>query len=91
MTYKSRMKSTSAAYNEIDAPSDDDQDYLAEEAQYFARFGSSHQPRSLKEVERPVPRWTADSTLSNLLYDIVHAAGSQGISTMVGYSAYFPS
>ncbi|KAL8773356.1 MAG: hypothetical protein Q9209_001750 [Squamulea sp. 1 TL-2023] len=84
VTFKSRMRLTSAAYNELDAPSDDEQDYLAEEAQYFAccGSGSSLQHGSLKEVERPVPQWTADSTLSNLLYDIVHAAGSQGISTM---------
>ncbi|KAL8780551.1 MAG: hypothetical protein Q9213_006417 [Squamulea squamosa] len=82
VTFKSRMRSTSAAYDELDAPSDDEQDYLAEEARYIARFGSGLQPRGFKEIERPVPQWSAESTLSNLLYDIVHAAGSQGISTM---------
>ncbi|KAL8851359.1 MAG: hypothetical protein Q9221_003726 [Calogaya cf. arnoldii] len=78
----SRTQPTSIASNEFDAPSDDEQDYLAEEAQYISRFGNSQPPESLKETERPVPQWSGDNTLSNLLYDIVHAAGCQGISTM---------
>lgn len=81
----SRPLSTSMASNELDVPSDDDHEYQAEEAQYIARFSNSRQPESLKEAERPIPQWTGESTLSNLLYDIVHAAGFQGISTMVGY------
>ncbi|KAL8657472.1 MAG: hypothetical protein Q9226_001882 [Calogaya cf. arnoldii] len=74
----SRMQPTSIASNEFDAPSDDEQDYIAEEAQYMSRFGNSQPPESLKEAERPIPQWSGDSTLSNLLYDIVHAAGCQG-------------
>ncbi|KAI4237140.1 MAG: hypothetical protein LQ349_002064, partial [Xanthoria aureola] len=78
----SRLLSTSTVSNELDLPSDDEHDYQAEEAEYIARFGTSQQPESLKEAERPIPQWTGDSTLSNLLYDIVHSAGCQGISTM---------
>lgn len=82
----SRLLSKSTASNELDLPSDDEHDYQAEEAEYIAHFGTSQQPESLKEAERPIPQWTGDRTLSNLLYDIVHSAGCQGISTMVGYA-----
>ncbi|KAL8858126.1 MAG: hypothetical protein Q9178_005303 [Gyalolechia marmorata] len=79
---RDRTNSTCVEYNETGAPSDNEQDYLAEEARYLAGFSNNQQPKSLKEIERPMPQWSGDSTLSNLLYDITHAAGSNGISTM---------
>ncbi|KAL8910759.1 MAG: hypothetical protein Q9171_003971 [Xanthocarpia ochracea] len=79
---RDRTNSTCVEYNEIGAPSDNEQVYLAEEARYLAGFSNNQQPKSLKEIERPMPQWSGDSTLSNLLYDITHAAGSKGISTM---------
>ena len=81
---RDRTNSTCVEYDETGAPSDNEQDYLAEEARYLAGFSNNQQPKSLKEIERPMPQWSGDSTLSNLLYDITHAAGSKGISTMVG-------
>lgn len=68
---------------EPDAPPDDEQDYQLEEAQYLARNGGVH---NLKEVERQVPQWSGDGTLSNLLYDLIHAAGKKGMSTMVSHT-----
>lgn len=79
-----RPKPAIVLNNEPDASSDEEQDYLAAEEQYLARFGGRQQLESLQEVERPIPQWSGDSTLSNLLYDLAHAAGLQGISTMVG-------
>ncbi|KAL8671935.1 MAG: hypothetical protein Q9168_003591 [Polycauliona sp. 1 TL-2023] len=78
----SRAQSTATVANELDAPSDDEQDYQAEEAHYIARFGKNQRPESLREAERHIPQWSGDSTVSNLLYDITHAAGCRGISTM---------
>ncbi|KAL9004409.1 MAG: hypothetical protein Q9188_002767 [Gyalolechia gomerana] len=65
------------------ALSDDDQEYEAEEAFYLARRGGDQQLPGLKEIERPIPQWPGDGTLSNLLYDLVHASGRDGMSTMV--------
>ncbi|KAL8929648.1 MAG: hypothetical protein Q9172_000327 [Xanthocarpia lactea] len=79
---RDRTNSICVEYNETGAPSDNEQDYLAEEARYLAGFSNNQQPKSLKEIQRPMPQWSGDSTLSNLLYDITHAAGSKGISTM---------
>ncbi|KAL8937333.1 MAG: hypothetical protein Q9216_004479 [Gyalolechia sp. 2 TL-2023] len=62
---------------------DDDQEYEAEEALYLARRGNKQQLQGLKEIERPIPQWPGDGTLSNLLYDLVHASGGDGMSTMV--------
>ncbi|KAL8735942.1 MAG: hypothetical protein Q9166_000504 [cf. Caloplaca sp. 2 TL-2023] len=79
---RGRRKSPVVEGNEPDASFDEEQGYLVEEEQYIARLGNSQQPKSLKDIERPIPQWSGDSTLSNLLYDLAHAAGSQGISTM---------
>lgn len=65
--------------------SDDDQEYDAQEALYLAKRGGQQQLRGLTEVERPIPQWPGDGTLSNLLYDLVHASGQDGMSTMVLY------
>lgn len=64
------------------ALSDDDQEYDAEEALYLAKRGGVQQLQGLTEIERPVPQWSGDSTLSNLLFDLVHASGRAGMSTM---------
>ncbi|KAL8721816.1 MAG: hypothetical protein Q9225_001571 [Loekoesia sp. 1 TL-2023] len=68
-----------------DVLSDEDREYEAEEARYLAGHGGSKHLRGLKEIERPVPQWSGDGTLSNLLYDLIHASGLNGISTMVPY------
>ncbi|KAL8996491.1 MAG: hypothetical protein Q9169_004000 [Polycauliona sp. 2 TL-2023] len=48
--------------DELDAVSDDEQDYIDEEANYLARCGNDQRPESLKEAERPIPQWSGDST-----------------------------
>lgn len=80
-----RSRLTANETNEPDALSDDEQDYEAKEAQYLAGLGHSQPLKGLKEVERPVPQWSGDGVLGNLLYDLVHASGTQGVSTMVNY------
>ncbi|KAL8795708.1 MAG: hypothetical protein Q9182_007498 [Xanthomendoza sp. 2 TL-2023] len=79
---RGRAKPAAVLDNDDDAPSDEEDEYLAEEAQYLDRISGSQPLHSLKEVDRPIAQWSGDSTLSNLLYDLAHAAGLQGISTM---------
>ncbi|KAL8732119.1 MAG: hypothetical protein Q9181_004064 [Wetmoreana brouardii] len=67
---------------EADVLSDDEQDYQAEEARYLAGVGGSRPLKGLQEVERAIPQWSGDDMLSNLLYNLVHASGTQGLSTM---------
>ncbi|KAL8930561.1 MAG: hypothetical protein Q9208_000431 [Pyrenodesmia sp. 3 TL-2023] len=76
---RNRSKDVAAEAIESDALPDDEQDYQLEEAQYLARNGGVH---NLTEVGRQIPQWSGDSTLSNLLYDLIHAAGKRGMSTM---------
>lgn len=79
---RNRLKDVAAEATEPDASIDEEQDYQLEEAQYLARHGAGH---NLEEVDRQIPQWSADGTLSNLLYDLIHAAGEKGLSTMVSY------
>ncbi|KAL9587530.1 MAG: hypothetical protein Q9203_003482, partial [Teloschistes exilis] len=63
--------------------SDGEEDYDAEEAKYLAGIGEGQQPlKNLKEVGRSMPQWTGDGALSNLLFNLVDASGTSGISTM---------
>ncbi|KAL8816450.1 MAG: hypothetical protein Q9223_004545 [Gallowayella weberi] len=79
---RGRAKPAAVVENDHDAPSDEEEEYLAEEAQYLDRISGNQPLPSLKEVDRPIAQWSGDSTLSNLLYDLTNAAGLQGISTM---------
>ncbi|KAL8905859.1 MAG: hypothetical protein Q9207_002379 [Kuettlingeria erythrocarpa] len=76
---RNRLKDVAAGATEPDALLDEEQDYQLEEAQYLARHGVGH---ALEEVDRQIPQWSGDGTLSNLLYDLVHSAGEKGLSTM---------
>lgn len=80
---KNRPKDAGAEEIEPCGLSDDEQCYEAQEARYFAVHGGNQDIHHLKEVERQVPQWRGDGALSNLLYDLVHASGQNGISTMV--------
>ncbi|KAL9582984.1 MAG: hypothetical protein Q9212_002980, partial [Teloschistes hypoglaucus] len=62
--------------------SDGEEDYDAEEAKYLAGIGEGQSLKDLKEVGRSIPQWTGDGTLSMLLFDLVDASGTSGISTM---------
>ncbi|KAI4197262.1 MAG: hypothetical protein LQ350_006035 [Teloschistes chrysophthalmus] len=62
--------------------SDGGEDYDAEEAKYLAGIGEGQPLKDLKEVGRPIPQWTGDGTLSNLIFELVDASGTSGISTM---------
>ncbi|KAL8952812.1 MAG: hypothetical protein Q9222_001284 [Ikaeria aurantiellina] len=78
---RGRLKTNNVENNEPEVLSDEEQDYEAEESQYLAGLRDSQPLRHLQEVERPVPEWSGDNMLGNLLYDLVHASGSHGIST----------
>ncbi|KAL8708455.1 MAG: hypothetical protein Q9220_006679, partial [cf. Caloplaca sp. 1 TL-2023] len=82
---RGRLKTTEAVQDVpdvLDVPSDEEQDYQAEETQYLAGLRDGRELRHLKEVERPIPEWSGDNLLGNLLYDLVRASGSHGISTL---------
>lgn len=87
MQFPSRKnsKESNIGDGDLDVLSDEDREYEAEEARYLAGHEGSQHLRGLKEIERPVSQWSGDGTLSNLLYDLVHASGLRGISTMVLY------
>ena len=82
---KRHPKESNVEINEPEAFSDHDNEYEAQEAQYLARHGANQPLQGLKEVERAIPQWSGDSTLSNLLYDLINSSGLQGISTMVQF------
>ena len=83
---RSRAKSkTLEEYDALDEDSDDEHDDEAEEARFLSAVEDSHQQlRNLKEIDRPVPQWSGDSILNNLLFSLIDQAGLHGISTMVG-------
>ncbi|KAL8698632.1 MAG: hypothetical protein Q9224_001765, partial [Gallowayella concinna] len=79
---RGRTKPAVVEENDHDALSDEEEGYLAEEAQHLDQISGDQPLKSFQEVERPIAQWSGDSTLSNMLYDLAHAAGLQGISTM---------
>lgn len=78
-----QSKLTGAEDTETAVLFNDEQDYQAEEARFLAGHGGSQDSHQLEEVERPVPQWSGDENISNLLFNLVHASGPIGMSTTV--------
>ncbi|KAI4201588.1 MAG: hypothetical protein LQ348_001630 [Seirophora lacunosa] len=76
-----QSKLTGAEDTETAVMFNDEQDYQAEEARFLAGHGGSQDSHQLEEVERPVPQWSGDENISNLLFNLVHASGPIGMST----------
>ena len=45
--------------------------------------GHAVQVKDLREVARPIPQWTGTGCIDNILHDVIHQSGTQGLSTMV--------
>ena len=68
--------------DDVDAEGEDDEDYLPGGVHYEAP-GNEIQRLELQEVGRIAPRWRADQSITNFIYDLVRNTGTKGISTMV--------
>lgn len=70
------------------APQNDEQDDDEVDADIlqYADRGDENPEDEIQEVERSIPQWTPERPISNFIFDLVHEAGEQGISTMVSSS-----
>ena len=67
------------------APQDDgqDDDEVDADITQYANRGDENPEGEIQEVERSIPQWTPERPISNFIFDLVHEAGEQGISTKV--------
>ncbi len=77
--------------DELDEVEDEDEDAIAdrlpsESARPSAEPQNALIVKDLQEASRVLPQWTPNRPLSNQLFDLVEAAGTEGISTMVRIS-----
>lgn len=73
------------------ARQDDDQDGDEADADItgYADRGDENPEEEIQEVERSIPQWTPERPINNFIFDLVHEAGEQGISTKVNIA--FPT
>ena len=74
--------SDSLSHEEEDAEGDSDEEYQSDPTQAVSNDNNPN-AKPLKEHGRVIPQWTADRCINNLIYDLIEASGSQGLSTMV--------
>ena len=58
-------------------------DYQDDDVVDVDRAPGVHGADEIQEVGRPIPQWTPDQHISNIIFGLVNDAGEQGISTMV--------
>ncbi|KAL9608894.1 MAG: hypothetical protein Q9167_006290 [Letrouitia subvulpina] len=59
-----------------------DTEYQEEEVHYLSAIAKERGASQLREVERPVPLWTGDEPLNNLIINVLEQSGTRGLSSM---------